>query len=281
MMMNNSNEFSSRYGYGDLDLENGYYGSCDHDHFGPSSSLGFIGQRAFVRHRLNAVDDRTPLLNGSNRLRPNCIDARVFSLGVLFIGGITVGGYMLYQQDRPWPMTTAGMWLDFVNREDWGAANFPIGRRLSSNNVVHVLLHHTATENCFDLSTCKMFVYNYQKWWKQTENCDIPFNYLVGGDGRAYEARGWSVESDYSPIHSNSSLSIAFIGNFTKTMPSVKQLDAARALILELKFQQKIAKNYHITGISYHKRAHHDAAALFQETSNWQCWDEVYTVSHS
>lgn len=59
-------------------------------------------------------------------------------------------------------MTTAGMWLDFVNREDWGAINFPIGRQLSSNNVFHVLLHHTATENCFDLSQCKMFVYDYQ-----------------------------------------------------------------------------------------------------------------------
>lgn len=59
-------------------------------------------------------------------------------------------------------MTTAGMWLDFVNREDWGAANFPIARRLSSMNVIHVLLHHTATENCFDLSQCKMFVYDYQ-----------------------------------------------------------------------------------------------------------------------
>lgn len=35
---------------------------------------------------------------------------------------------------------------------------------------------------------------------------------LFGGDGRAYEARGWHHESDHVPIHSNSSLSIAFIG---------------------------------------------------------------------
>lgn len=51
-----------------------------------------------------------------------------------------------------------------------------------------------------------------QEWWKKSENIDIPYNYLIGGDGRAYEARGWSIESDHSPIHTNSSLSIAFIG---------------------------------------------------------------------
>lgn len=59
-------------------------------------------------------------------------------------------------------MTTAGVWLNFVNREDWGAAHLISGRQLSSNNVAHVLLHHTATENCFELTECKQFVYAYQ-----------------------------------------------------------------------------------------------------------------------
>lgn len=60
----------------------------------------------------------------------------------------------------------------------------------------------------------------------------------------------------------------------------MEQLSAARALLSELKFQQKISKNYSIIGISYHERAHHDAAALFQEVSRWKCWDEVYTVKN-
>lgn len=64
--------------------------------------------------------------------------------------------------DRVWPMTTAGVWLDFVNREDWGAMHLTTGRLLSSNNVANVLLLHTATENCFELTECKEFVYAYQ-----------------------------------------------------------------------------------------------------------------------
>lgn len=151
-----------------------------------------LSDRAVVTDRLSLsdIDDRTSLLNGTSRLRSNCIDARIFSLGVLFIGtAFTVGVYILQQgaffrlfllQQRAylnafiyflhiscgrWLFLDRPMWstrLDLVNREDWGAISSPIGRRLSSNSVIHVLLHHTATENCFDLTTCKMFVYNYQ-----------------------------------------------------------------------------------------------------------------------
>lgn len=35
---------------------------------------------------------------------------------------------------------------------------------------------------------------------------------MIGGDGRVYEARGWAIESDKTPIRSDLSLSIAFIG---------------------------------------------------------------------
>lgn len=142
--------------------------------------------------------------------------------------------------------------------------------------------------------------------WQEEENIDIPYNYLIGGDGRAYEARGWHRESDHVPIHSNSSLSIAFIGeksivdyyyyywtisgnfiylikfsfagNFTHIPPSTEQIGAAYALILELKHQKKIAKNYRVLGVSYHKRAYQDGAALFNVTSEWKAWDEVLSV---
>lgn len=70
----------------------------------------------------------------------------------------------------------------------------------------------------------------------------------------------------------------SFTGNFTHTTPSKKQIGAAHALILELKHQKKIAKNYHVLGVSYHKRAYQDGAALFSVTSEWNCWDEVFTV---
>lgn len=175
----------------------------------------------------------------------------------------------------------------------------PVGRRLDSTNVIHVLIEHTATENCFNSTACKTFVYNYQKMWQQQHNTEIPFNFLIGGDGRAYEARGWSVQSEQQFIPSNSSISIAFIGkllhikhhlgwlklsstwkkgNFTETTPPEKQTSTGHALISELRFQKKISTNYRVLGIRYQKRAHYDGDALFREASTWKYWDEVYTI---
>lgn len=59
-----------------------------------------------------------------------------------------------------------------------------------------------------------IFLIILQKMWQRNEDIDIPFNYLIGGDGRAYEARGWSIENERSPIHSDTSLSIALIGEY-------------------------------------------------------------------
>lgn len=67
--------------------------------------------------------------------------------------------YTLVTLDLPRPM---GVELELINREEWGATPLPVGHRIFSNNVIHVLIHHTATENCFNLTACKMFVYNYQ-----------------------------------------------------------------------------------------------------------------------
>lgn len=41
---------------------------------------------------------------------------------------------------------------------------------------------------------------------------DIPYNFLIGGDGQTYEARGWSFESGFKEIPQNTSLTIGFMG---------------------------------------------------------------------
>lgn len=276
-MMIDEIDISSQTEY--AQLAGRYYKNTNQKNYGTSSNKSvYFGPKSKLtgRHVAVTVNDQTPLLNGSSSLKASkCIDVRIFSLGVLFIGGITVGGIMMYYEDLPCPM---GAEFELVNREEWGASHLPVGRRLDSNNVNHVLIEHTATENCFNLTACKMFVYNYQKMWQQQQNTEIPFNFLIGGDGRAYEARGWSVQSEQQFIPSNSSISIAFIGNFTETTPPEKQTSTGYALISELRFQKKISTNYRILGMRYQKRAHYDGYALFQEASTWKCWDEVYTI---
>lgn len=139
--------------------------------------------------------------------------------------------------------------FELVTREEWRAKQLPTGRQLASANVIYVLLYQTATHGCSCHSACVAFMQNYQvsNWycqssahhnlsykyitiniynkkfiysfivctqnaWQQRNGSDIPFNYMIGGDGRVYEARGWAIESDQTPIRSDFSLSIAFIG---------------------------------------------------------------------
>lgn len=86
-------EFSSSSCDREFDLHgviiSSYYGSCDQG--SPS--------RAYITHHVHTVDDKTPLLNAARPLKAGkCINARIFSLGMLFIGGVTIGGYLLYMQ---------------------------------------------------------------------------------------------------------------------------------------------------------------------------------------
>lgn len=65
-----------------------YYGSCNR-----CESIN-----KFKPHRFNSENEKSPLL-GPLRASKG-INIRIFSLGVLFIGGATIGSYLLYQQGK-------------------------------------------------------------------------------------------------------------------------------------------------------------------------------------
>lgn len=72
-------------------ISTGFYGSCERCESQPEST--------YVAHRLATVDDKTPIVNVSRQFRAGRhINIRIFSLGVLFIGGFTIGTYLLYAQ---------------------------------------------------------------------------------------------------------------------------------------------------------------------------------------
>lgn len=112
----------------------------------------------------------------------------------------------------------------------------------------------------------------------RTNRREIPFNFLIGSDGRTYEGRGWSIQSGHTPIREDMVLSIAFMGNFTVETPSERQLNAGLALLSELEFQRKVASVYSILGVRNLTKSHHDGTALFALTTKWKRWDEVLNV---
>jgi len=60
---------------------------------------------------------------------------------------------------------------------------------------------------------------------------DIAYNFLVGGDGKVYEGRGWDKVAYCNDAYSSESLAIAFVGNFNRQKPNDAAINAAKQLI--------------------------------------------------
>ncbi|KAJ8980541.1 hypothetical protein NQ317_001047 [Molorchus minor] len=99
--------------------------------------------------------------------------------------------------------------------------------------VALVIVQHTATEPCYSLAQC---IFHSNHWW------DIGYNFLVGGDGAAYEGRGWTQEGSHTFGYNNKSIGVGFIGTFTAQKPPLAQIVAFNKLIekgVELNYIQK------------------------------------------
>lgn len=62
-----------------------------------------------------------------------------------------------------------------------------------------IIIIHTATEPCYDQGKCVLNVRLIQDFHiRSREYSDIAYNYLVGGDGQAYEGRGWNYVGSHT-----------------------------------------------------------------------------------
>lgn len=75
----------------------------------------------------------------------------------------------------------------------------------------HVLLLQSNSKNCYNKESCcnEMYTLNLL-YMNRTNQSDFIANFMVGGDGRTYEANGWTCKSNYSI--DNSTLTVGLIG---------------------------------------------------------------------
>lgn len=93
---------------------------------------------------------------------------------------------------------------------------------------------------------------------------DIGWHFLIGGDGKSYEGRGWYFINEIS-VNSRELL-ISFIGNFTDYEAPQRQLYAAQRFVEDEMEMKKIAKD---CTIHAHKSLRDDHSFLYNQIMLW------------
>ncbi|GFS32467.1 peptidoglycan recognition protein 1 [Nephila pilipes] len=158
---------------------------------------------------------------------------------------------------------------EIVSRAQWGARNVKSSGTMALP-VSHVFIHHTAGATCNNKDTCSKITRQTQNYHLDTRKwADIGYSFLVGGDGRIYEGRGWKAIGAHTYGYNSKAIGISFMGNFDKVAPSAAMLNAARNLI-DCGVQKKfISASRQIHGHRDAKCTACPGAALYNIIQKW------------
>ncbi|KAK7107058.1 peptidoglycan-recognition protein SC2-like [Littorina saxatilis] len=140
--------------------------------------------------------------------------------------------------------------VTIVSRAQWGARR-PRSTSRMRTPVSLVFIHHTDGRACSDLASCKRVmqgVQNYHMDDPKRNYSDIGYSFLVGGDGKIYEGRGWDRQGAHTRNYNSRAVAISFMGDFMSQSPTSSALRAAQNLIACGVRQGKVSGNYKLYG---------------------------------
>nr|UFA46011.1 peptidoglycan recognition protein 4 isoform 3 [Littorina littorea] len=138
--------------------------------------------------------------------------------------------------------------VTIVSRAQWGARN-PKSITGMRTPVSLVFIHHTAGSTCSDLASCKRVMQGTQNYHMNERGySDIGYSFLVGGDGKIYEGRGWDRQGAHTKNYNSRAVAISFMGDFTNQSPTSSALSAAQNVIACGVRQGKVSSNYKLYG---------------------------------
>ncbi|KAF5281603.1 hypothetical protein FQR65_LT02923 [Abscondita terminalis] len=161
-----------------------------------------------------------------------------------------------------------------VTRKEWDARSpeiieyvpFPLDM---------AIIQHTVTSNCKSSATCKNMVQSIQNYHIDIANLgDIGYNFLIGGDGKVYEGRGWHKQGAHLVGYNKKSVGIAFIGDFRRVLPTEKALKAAKDLLACGVELGELTPDYALYGAKQLSATESPGAELFNRIRNWDNFSE-------
>uniref|UniRef100_A0A2A4K187 Peptidoglycan-recognition protein n=1 Tax=Heliothis virescens TaxID=7102 RepID=A0A2A4K187_HELVI len=157
----------------------------------------------------------------------------------------------------------------FYSREDWGGVE-PTNVRPLHLPVPYVVIHHTYIPSaCDSVEDCSAKMRSMQRYHNSLDWGDIGYHFCVGGDGGAYEGRGWDTLGIHATVANSHSIGICLIGDWRVELPPVEQLETTKALIEEGVRLGKISPNYKLIGHNQVSATECPGDALTAEFSTW------------
>ncbi|XP_078032652.1 peptidoglycan recognition protein 3-like [Augochlora pura] len=136
-----------------------------------------------------------------------------------------------------------------ITREEWKARP-PVQREFMKTPTPYVVIHHGGiAQYCYNQKTCSAIVRSYQDMHMDDRGWfDIGYSFVIGGDGNAYEGRGWNSVGAHSPGYNTQSIGICIIGDYSDILPNEAALRALSKLIDYGVSLGKISENYRMIG---------------------------------
>jgi hypothetical protein len=166
--------------------------------------------------------------------------------------------------------------LVLTTREEWNARP-PVLIEPMTNPVPYVIIHHsyippacTTTADCLDAMRKMQDMHQITNGWN-----DIGYHFAVGGDGHAYEGRGWSRVGAHAPGYNNISIGICVIGDWTQELPPEWQLEAVHQLVEYGVEQGFIQEDYKLLGHRQVRDTECPGDRLFNEITTWEHFSET------
>ncbi|KAF2881226.1 hypothetical protein ILUMI_24950 [Ignelater luminosus] len=159
---------------------------------------------------------------------------------------------------------------NILTREQWGG-RAPEFINYTIFPIDYVIIHHTVTPLCATKESCSRQIRSIQNYQMQAplNFGDIGYNFLIGGDGKVYEGRGWHKEGAHTRGYNKNSIGIAFIGTFTDVAPPLEQLQAAKDLLECGVKLGELSENYKLYGARQVKATESPGVKLFKKIMKW------------
>ncbi|KAG8194158.1 hypothetical protein JTE90_002365 [Oedothorax gibbosus] len=140
------------------------------------------------------------------------------------------------------------MELEIVTRDRWGARQ-PKSTQFMATPVPHLFIHHTAMNECNDFESCKRMMQSMQNFHMDERGwADIGYNFVIGGDGRVYEGRGWNRVGAHTKGYNKVGIAFTLMGNYTSKAPSELMISTTNKLITLAENQNYVKSDYQLHG---------------------------------